>query len=191
MRQALDRLYAAGLVLSAIAMVTIAVMVLAQVLGRITDRTLLWMGRDAIGLAVPSLAEIGGFLFVASAFLALPATLKAGNHVRVTLLAQAIRKGPVARVMEVLVLIGAAALAGFATWNSGLQVLDSWQFGSVSFGMVRVPLWLPQGAMTAGLALFLICLLDELMLSLSGRTPAFRAAEQARSQTGGGATDGH
>ena len=48
---------------------------------------------DAIGLQVPSLAEIGGFLFVAAAFLALPATLRAAGHVRVTMLAKALPEG--------------------------------------------------------------------------------------------------
>ena len=57
---------------------------------------------------------------------------------------------------------------------------DSVAFGSVSYGVVRVPLWLPQGAMTAGLALLLLALLDELVMLLRGDAPAYAAAEAAR-----------
>jgi TRAP-type C4-dicarboxylate transport system permease small subunit len=52
--------------------------------------------------------------------------------------------------------------------------------------MVRIPLWLPQGAMTLGLAIFALALLDELVSALSGRTPAFVAAEGAKSIDDGG-----
>ena len=131
------------------------------------------------GLAVPSLAEIGGFLFVAAAFLALPATLRAGVHVRVTLLTGALR-GAAARAVATLTLCLAAALAAFAAWSAAAQVADSLAFDAVSYGVIRVPLWIPQLAMTAGLALLLLALLDELAAVLRGRTPAHARAEAAR-----------
>lgn len=184
MRRALDLTYATALVASALCIVTIAVLVFVQIGGRIVDRTLLATGREVIGIQVPSLAEIGGFLFVAAAFLALPATLRAAGHVRVTMLAKAL-PGGAARVLTVIVLAAALALAAFAAWHSGLQALDSWQFNSVSFGMVRIPLWIPQGAMTLGLAIFVLALADELLAALRG-TPAFVAAENARTIDGGG-----
>ncbi|MFQ6547768.1 TRAP transporter small permease [Aestuariibius sp. 2305UL40-4] len=180
MRRALDLTYAAALAASAVALVTIAVLVFVQILGRILDRALLALGQEAIGLQVPSLAEIGGFLFVAAAFLALPGTLRAAGHVRVTMLARAL-PAPLAKGLTILVLAAALALAGFASWHSWLQVLDSWQFESVSFGMIPIPLWIPQGAMTLGLVLFALALADELLTALRGETPAFAAAESGRS----------
>lgn len=184
MRRTLDGLYAAGLLLAAIAMVGIGVLVLLQVAGRVIDRFLVFVGSAPLGLAIPSLAEFGGFLFVAAASLALPATLRAGQHVRVTFLALALRPGPAQRVLETAVLVGAAGLAGFASWHSGLQALDSWQFGSLSYGMIPVPLWIPQGAMTVGLALLLVSLVDELVALLRGDIPAFRQAELGRARSG-------
>jgi TRAP-type C4-dicarboxylate transport system permease small subunit len=181
----LDLIYAASLVASAAALVTIAVLVFAQIGGRILDRILVASGAEVIGFQVPSLAEIGGFLFVGAAFLALPATLKGAGHVRVTMLAQALPEAG-ARVVTLIVLAAGLALALFAAWHSGVQVQDSWAFNSVSFGMVRVPLWIPQGVMTLGLGLFALALADELVLALSGRTPGFRAAEAARSVDEGG-----
>jgi TRAP-type C4-dicarboxylate transport system permease small subunit len=185
MRRVLDLVYAAALVASALALVTIAVLVLAQIGGRILDRVLLSTGGAAIGFQVPSLSEIGGFLFVGAAFLALPATLKAAGHVRVTMLAQSL-PASLARAVTIIVLAAALALALFAAWHSGVQVQDSWAFNSVSFGMVRVPLWIPQGVMTLGLGLFALALADELVTALSGRTPAFVAAETARGIDEGG-----
>ena len=185
MRRILDLVYASALVASAATLVTIAVLVFAQIAGRILDRVLLATGGTALGLQVPSLAEIGGFLFVGAAFLALPATLKGAGHVRVTMLAQAL-PARAARALTALVLAAALALALFAAWHSGVQAQDSWAFNSVSFGMVRVPLWIPQGVMTLGLALFALALADELILALTGQTPGFAEAEAARSIDGGG-----
>ncbi len=185
MRRMLDLTYAAALVASATALVAIAVLVFVQIAGRILDRALLAMGQDVLGLQVPSLAEIGGFLFVAATFLALPATLRSAGHVRVTILAKTL-PDTLARGLTVIVLAAALALAGFAVWHSGLQMADSWAFNSVSFGMVRIPLWLPQGAMTLGLVIFALAIADELVTALSGGTPGFVAAEASRSIDDGG-----
>jgi TRAP-type C4-dicarboxylate transport system permease small subunit len=183
MRKLLDGIYAGALVIACLAMAAIAMLVLAQILGRIVDRALLMLGSTPLGLSIPSLSDFGGFLFVAAATLALPATLRAGGHVRVSLLLNL--GGPLVRRLQgALVLIVALALAGFAAWHSGAQMLDSWRFNSVSFGMVRVPLWIPQSVMTAGFTLLMVAVLDELIAVLRGQAPAYQRAEDARS-TGG------
>lgn len=184
MRRLFDAIYGAGLVGACLCMLGIAGLVGVQVGGRILDRALIWAGGAPIGVQVPSLAEIGGFLFVGAAFLALPATLRAGGHVRVTVLANLLA-GPLARVLSALVLAGALGLALFAVWHLGAQALDSWQFDTMSFGRVRVPLWIPQAVMTAGMGLFALALADELVSVLRGRQPAHRAAEAARGAEGG------
>ncbi len=185
MRSLLDRLYAAALILSALALVMIAVLVFLQVGGRVLDRVLVGAGGSALGFAIPSLAEIGGFLFVGASFLALPATLRSAGHVRVTLLSRALPDS-LARGLTVIVLIGALALAVFATWHSALQVADSLQFDSVSFGMIPIPLAWPQGVMTLGLGIFALAILDELVCALTGQDPAFLTAEAARGIEEGG-----
>jgi len=179
MRRFFDTLYTGALIAACASMVAIAVLVLVQVLGRIIDRTALMLGREPWGISVPSLAEFGGFLFVAAACLALPATLRAGGHVRVTL-ALGLMGPRMGRVFTGLVLLAALALGGFAAWHSGEQMLDSWRFNTVSFGMVRVPLWIPQATMTAGFVLLLVALTDELLTLLRGGTPAFRRSEEGR-----------
>lgn len=183
MRRALDALYQASLFAACAAMVAIAGLVLVQITGRVLDRVLLSLGFDGVGLTVPSLAEIGGFLFVGAACLALPATFRSGGHIRVTL-ARGIMGPRTARVMSILVLAAALALATFAAWHSYEQAADSFKFNSVSFGMVRIPLWIPQGVMALGFGLLALAVLDELLCALKGHEPAHEQAEKA--QSGGG-----
>jgi TRAP-type C4-dicarboxylate transport system permease small subunit len=183
MRKALDGLYAGAMFLACLSMVTIAALVLVQILGRVLDRVMTLIGLDPIGFTIPSLSDFGGFLFVAATTLALPYTLRAGGHVRVSLLLSV--GGPrLQRAITVLVLLAALALAGFAAWHSGAQALDSWQFNSVSFGMVQVPLWIPQGVMTLGFGLLALAVADELITTLRGREPGFLRAENARTNGG-------
>lgn len=179
MRRLFDAIYNGALIAACAAMVAIAVLVLVQVLGRIIDRVAILLGREPLGIAVPSLSEFGGFLFVAAACLALPATLRAGGHVRVTL-ALGLMGPRLGKLMTALVLLAALGLCGFAAWHSAEQMLDSWRFNTVSFGMVRVSLWIPQAAMTAGFVLLLVALLDELLALMRGGLPAFQRAEDGR-----------
>ncbi|NYS23702.1 TRAP transporter small permease [Rhodobacteraceae bacterium 2376] len=182
MRRVLDTIYGAALVGACLAMIAIATLVLIQVTGRMLDRGLILLGFSRLGIAVPSLAEIGGFLFVASSSLALPYTLRAAGHVRVTLLLRLV--GPaVNRALTVLVLAAGLGLAVFATWHIGLRMLDTYTMGRVSYGLLRIPLWIPQAVMTTGFVIFCLALLDELITALRG-DPAFRAEEKRRESEG-------
>ena len=181
MRKALDLLYGAALAGACLAMVAIATLVFIQVMGRIIDRALLLAGFSRIGIAVPSLAEIGGFLFVAASCLALAPTLRAAVHVRVTLLVRFF--GPFGRrVLAAVVLVLATGLALFATWFLVKQAIDAQALGRVSYGLVRIPLWIPQSVMALGFVIFVIALADELVTALRGVDPAFRRAEKDREE---------
>lgn len=176
MRVILDRLYAAALWLSAASFALIATLVLIQVLGRLTDRIARAIGAPPPGITIPSLAEIGGFLFLGGVFLGLAGTFAAGGHVRVTLLTRSLPEG-VSRWLGALVAAAAAGLAAFSAWSSWLQFLDSIKFNSVSFGMVKVPLAIPQGVMTLGLILLLIALIDAAVTLAKGGEPSYAANE--------------
>lgn len=176
MRRILDRTYEIALWLAAITFALIAVLVLAQILGRLADRAARALALSPPGLTIPSLAEIGAFLFTGAVFLGLAGTLQAGSHVRVKLLIRSLPEA-VSRWLGALVALAAAALAIFATWSSGLQVIDSIRFGSVSYGTIPIPLAIPQGVMTAGLALLVVALLDAAATLVAGGTTAFDAAE--------------
>ena len=183
MRRSLDTLYGAAMVGACLSMAAIAVLVFIQVMGRVVDRVLLTFGFSRWGIAVPSLAEIGGFLFVASATLALAYTLRAAGHVRVTLVLRFL--GPMGnRVLASLVLALGAAIAGYAAWHVGDNTLDSWARGSVSYGLIPIQTWIPQAVMTLGLVIFAIALIDEMVAAVRGQDPAFRVEERRREEEG-------
>ncbi|WP_375554505.1 TRAP transporter small permease [Roseovarius mucosus] len=185
LRGLLDRLYAAGFVLAALALVTIAGLVLVQVLGRVIDKTLLAIGQEPVGIAITSLSELGGFLFVGAVFLALAGTLRSGGHVRVTLLIHSVPPSA-ARMLSGVALFLALGLCSFALYSAGVQARDSWAFNAVSFGMAKFPLWVPQTVMVVGLCLFWVALLDEFVTLLRGSIPSFQQAEDGK-----GVQDGH
>jgi TRAP-type C4-dicarboxylate transport system permease small subunit len=182
MRKALDGLYAGALAGACLAMATIAALVFIQVLGRMADRVAVWLGIGRFGFAVPSLAEIGGFLFVAAAFMALPYTLRAAGHVRVTLVLRFLNPG-VDRWLTAFVLAVAIGLMCFAAWFVGQQTFASFQRGSVSYGLIPIPLWIPQAIMTLGIGIFVVALVDELVATLRGVGAEFRRVEREREET--------
>src|SRR5690606_16628070 len=147
----LNRIYAAGAVLAASCMVSIALLTLAQIAGRL------------LGVLIVDAGEFAGFAMAGSIFLALAHTLRTGGHIRVNLLITRIR-GPVRRLVEMWCLLFAIVLCGMFAIFSVRMVIDSYAFGDISIGMMPIPLWIPQSTMAAGAIVFLIALIHELVL---------------------------
>lgn len=168
MRNALNGFYRFGGALSALQLVAIMVMVVLQVLGRVLDRVLVWLGADALGLNIPGLAEIAAFFLLGATFFGLAYTFWQGGHIRVTLLVQHLPL-PAQRFMDIATVLVAAAITAFAAWNSAWLAYDSYDFGDLSIGMVPVPLWVPQLGMVLGLVWLLIALLDAFFSLVTGR----------------------
>ncbi|WP_422022155.1 TRAP transporter small permease [Roseibium sp.] len=172
MRNALNGLYKTATVLAACCLVTIALLVTLQVMGRLLDGARGLVGLEPLGLLVPSLAEIAGFFLVGASFLALAGTLRNGDHIRVSILLQGV--GPAAaRLLNIWALAVAFALAAFFSWHALALVLDSYRYNEVSFGIIPIPLMYPQAVMTLGLFVLAIALLDDLVTSLRGQAPSF------------------
>jgi TRAP-type C4-dicarboxylate transport system permease small subunit len=178
MRKALDTLYLTALWLSAICLAAIALLVGLQLIGRIVDGALALIGRSPEGIIINSLAEIAGYLLGAASFFALAATLKSGAHIRVTMVLAGFGERA-RRWIEIWALSASAAFSAYITWNIGLFTYYSWRFNEVSNGLIPVPLAIPQAAMTAGILVLTIALLDELVIVARGRHPTFRTAEDA------------
>ncbi|MCX2721860.1 TRAP transporter small permease [Roseibium salinum] len=177
MRKALNSLYKASTVLAACCLVVIASLVAFQVLGRMLDGARKMIGLEPLGLLVPSLAEIAGFLLVGASFLALAGTLRNGDHIRVSILLQAVPPGA-ARYLNVWAIAVALALAGYFTWHAGALAYDSYLYNEVSFGIIPIPLVFPQSVMTFGLLVFTAALLDDLVAALTGDAPSFETASK-------------
>lgn len=178
MRKSLDWLYYLALWAAALCLATIALMVGAQLAGRLIDGALKFAGLPVIGIVILSLAEIAGYLLGAASFLALAGTLKAGAHIRVTMLLGALPEH-LRQKAELWAFGASAAFAAYMTWQIGLFAFVSWQFNEVSPGVIRVPLFVPQAAMAAGALILTVALIDEFLIVLRRGRPTFRAAEDA------------
>lgn len=197
MRSALDLLYRASGVAAAAFLAAIFLIVLVQVAANLTDELVGWITGEPIGLVVPSYAEFAGFFLAASTFLALAYTLRSGGHIRVLLIIQNLDGRP-RRLLELWCLAVAASLVGYFTFYTFFLVAESFTFGDLSYGMVPVPLWLPQTAVAVGLLVLTVALVDEFVAVLRGRRPSYQDAAtelpEAGSSapapgSGGGATD--
>ena len=166
----LNRLYAAGTVLAALCMVLIAVLTLAQILGRL------------FGVLVIDAGDFAGFAMAGSIFFALAHTLRTGGHIRVNLLLTRF-SGRVRHVLEAWCLAVALILSGMFAIFSVRMVIDSYAFNDVSTGMVPVPLWIPQLSMALGSILFVIALVHEFILVIRGQEPGYVTAEDAEGYT--------
>ncbi|MEL7524211.1 MAG: TRAP transporter small permease [Pseudomonadota bacterium] len=174
MRKALNSLYQASTALAACCLVVIASLVVFQVMGRVFDGTRKLFGLEPWGLQVPSLAEIAGFLLVGASFLALAGTLRNGDHIRVSILLQAVPSS-VGRFLNVLAVGVACTLASYFTWHAGWLAFDSYSYNETSYGIIPIPLVYPQIVMTLGLMVFSISLFDDLVQTLTGGEPSFEA----------------
>lgn len=166
LRRALDALYAAGGVLGAVALAAIACIIGAQVIGRQFGATVL--GAD----------DLTAFSVAASATLPLAYAFRHGAHIRVDLIIGRLG-GPARFAMETLALGLAAGLCAFFAYSMIDLALDSFEFDDVAQGSVAWKLWMPQGLVGAGVALFALALLDDLLVHLGGGTPSYRRAAEA------------
>ena len=164
MRRFLDGLYWGSGVLACVFMVGIAVMIVAQILGRVT------------GILVPSADDISGYFMGASTFFALAHALRRGGHIRVELLLQRCTPG-LRRAFEIWCLAVSSAMTAYASWWCIFLTWESYTLGDVSAGVLPIPLWLPQIAMCSGIGLLTMAFLDDLLAVLRGRRPSYETAD--------------
>ena len=156
MRRVLNALYDGAAWLAALGMIGTLVSVLAGVL----DRQFAWSLRGTDMYA--------GYFMAGSGFLALAHTLKKGEHIRVTLILNAL-KGKANRALEVWALAAATLLAMLFAYYSVKLSINSWQFNDISTGNDATPLWIPQITMGVGAVVLMIAFIDELVLEILGR----------------------
>lgn len=168
MRRGLDFIYRAAGALAAFFILAIVALVAAQVMLNLADKISAGILGKGLGLTIPSYADFTGFFLAASTFLALAYTLRAGGHIRVTLLTGRLPSG-LKTIFEIMVVLIALGMSAYATWYAGFLVYESLEFGDRSSGMVSVPLWIPQLPVVVGLSILTLALADELIGLLQGR----------------------
>lgn len=169
LRRALDGLYNAAAMLAAVCMVGLLGMILVGIVGRL------------LHVLIPGTDSYAGYLMAGCGFLALAHTLKRGEHIRVTLLRNAL-KGKAARVLDVWALTVAVVISAALAFYSVRLVWLSYVYHDVSTGNDATPLWIPQISMAAGACVLLIALLDEWVLEWRGERRAATTAEALRNE---------
>jgi TRAP-type C4-dicarboxylate transport system permease small subunit len=159
MRRALDRLYWLAGFLAAVAMLTIAALILIQV-------TLRFFGSQ-----IKSADDIAGWALVATIILGLAPAYRHNSHIRVTLLIDRFALGTsVRRQIERAVTALSVLLAGWATYVAALFVWESYIYNELNQGLLAAPMWIPQFFMAFGFLVFFVALLDDLIVDLRGGT---------------------
>lgn len=169
MRRVLDTLYDAAAWLAAACMVGLLAMVLLSIAGR------------QLGFHLPGTDAYAGYLMAAAGFLALAHTLKRGEHIRVTLLINALH-GRAQRALELWALGAAFCLAALGAFYGARLAWHSRAFNDVSTSSDATPLWIPQLSMAAGMTLLAVALADEWWLEWRGRRSHGMPAEAVRNE---------
>lgn len=162
MRSVLEFCYRASALCGALALVCICTLISIQVVFNSIDRLMLAMTGEAIGLTIPSYSEFSGLLLAAGTFLALGYTFRAGAHIRVTLVLQALPPHWRTQADRASLLIGMAMIS-YLTWYLGVITWEAWVYKDVTPGIIPVPIWIPQLCMTLGSAILALALLDTLL----------------------------
>ena len=130
---------------------------------------------------VPGVDAYAGYLMAAAGFLALAHTLKRGEHIRVTLVINALR-GTSRKALEVWALVVALLLAMLFAYYSCRLAWQSYTFHDISTGNDATPLWIPQLSMAWGTVVLAIAFLDELVLELRGQRRVPASGEMLRNE---------
>ncbi len=116
------------------------------------------------------LDEFVGYAVAATTFLSLGYSLEHGSLIRVSLLIGR-AEGPMRRLLEAVCALAGLFVAGLLVWYFWLRVARHWTRGTVSSSIAEVPMWIPEGAILLGLAVFWLQLLAYLLRQITGEAP--------------------
>lgn len=176
MRKSLDFLYKASGALAAAFLAAICIIVMLQVGANMIDSLFRLLTGEPLGLLIPSYSEFTGFFLVSASFLALAYSLRAGSHIRVSLIIRGF-SGRGRKVIDLWCTASGAIFSAYFSWHTILMVIDSYKFNDISYGMIPVAIWIPQAGMPIGLVILTIALIDEMVTVLKGGTPEFEKGD--------------
>jgi TRAP-type C4-dicarboxylate transport system permease small subunit len=167
MRKLLNQLYSAAEVLAAVCMVGVLLAVLTSILSR------------QLEFHVSGLDAYAGYFMASAGFLALASTLRHGEHIRVTLVLNALAPAGKRRLDIAALAVGVAIALSLAVFSTKL-VIDSYVFNDISTSNDATPLWIPQLGMAVGTILLLIAFIDLFVGRIRGEESGMDAEEQQR-----------
>jgi TRAP-type C4-dicarboxylate transport system permease small subunit len=155
-RRALDALYLAGGAISALCLIAILLLILAQMAARWT------------GVTFPGATNYAGYAMAGASFFGFAYAFTRGAHIRVGIVLNLL--GHRRWWLEVFCFAVGAGVATYIAWFAVRALRFSIRFNDMSQGLDRTPLWIPQTAMVAGTVLLAVALWDNLIrLIATGR----------------------
>ena len=118
---------------------------------------------------IPGLDAYAGYAIAATLFLALPASLRHGDHIRVNMVLQKLSPKAL-NIFEYWCLFAASALSIYFAWYAGRMVWLSYTYHDMSPSADATPLWIPQVFMLLGCIGLAVSFVDALVSRLQGRT---------------------
>lgn len=149
-RRFLDGLYQVSGVLAAICLVSILLLIVAQMVAR-------WVGD-----IFPGAPQYAGYMMAAASFLAFANALNGGAHIRVSILLNAVPR-QLKWILEIWCFGIATAVIAYFVYYAYWFVYWSWKFNEVSQAQDASPLWVPQSVMVIGGVILLIAFVDNLI----------------------------
>jgi TRAP-type C4-dicarboxylate transport system permease small subunit len=171
MNAALNRFYQALMALACLSMLA----AFGSIMLGVAARELRW--------DIQGLDAYAGYSIAAALFLALPSTLRQGDHIRVTLLMQRL-SSKVQNALEHFCLALASVITAYVTWYACRLVWVSYITHDVSPGADASPLWIPQLSMALGCIGFFISFLHAWIARVQGSSffVAHATGEMARTE---------
>jgi TRAP-type C4-dicarboxylate transport system permease small subunit len=149
----LNGLYLFCAFLSAVCLLLICPMILANIVGR-------W-----IGVFVPGTNEIGGYLMAGAGTLGFAYTFGVNGHIRVSMLTSKLSE-PVRWWVDLAGLAIAAGLMCFLAWYAVDMLILTHEYDDRSSGTDNMLLWIAQTPMVIGLVVFAVSLVHGLVAAL-------------------------
>ncbi len=150
LRKFLDGIYLGAGALAALCLIAILLLIVAQMVARWT------------GTVFPGAASYAGYAMAGASFFAFANALNRGAHIRVSILLNALGRGP-KRLLEIWCFALGAAIAWYFTYYAYWFVYWSWKFNEVSQDQDATLLWMPQSVMVIGGAILGLALTDNLL----------------------------
>ena len=116
------------------------------------------------------LDEFVGYAVAAATFLSLGYAFEHGSLIRVNILIGR-TEGRARRALEAICATGALFVTSLLVWFMWLRVARHWSRGTTSSSVAQVPMWIPEGLVLVGLAVFWLQLVAYILRQATGAPP--------------------
>jgi TRAP-type C4-dicarboxylate transport system permease small subunit len=162
MRRLLNHVYNASLVLAALFVIGIFVLMIGESAFR------------KLGSYITGANELVGWFCAAAGFLALPATFKRGDMVRVGFVVDRL-PAEVRKPVLVGCLLVALVFVSFMVHSVAGYLWSGWRSDETTQGMIEIAVWVPQSSFLLGVVLLWVAIVDELVTTLLAPAESLRA----------------